>query len=132
VIPDRIIEQGTLTTDGARSAVEVRLPWYRALPGSCIAGAKLSIDGVEAPAESLRWQMNGRVFGFDQLVDETGEWWFPTDSVVLSGDLPVEPGDGEHEVDVDLKLFIPYIIIGDGETLHIEEHDHKTMKAVQA
>ena len=39
MIPDRIIEQGTLTTDGARTAVEVRLPWYRALPGSCIAGA---------------------------------------------------------------------------------------------
>ena len=132
MIPDRIIEQGTLTTTGARSAVEVRLPWYRALPGSCIAGAKLRIDGVEAPTESLRWQMNGREFGFDELVDETGEWWFPTDSAVLSGDLPVETGDAEHEVDVDLKLYIPYIIIGDGETLHIEEHDRKTMKAVQA
>ena len=132
MIPDRIIEQGTLTTTGARSAVEVRLPWYRALPGSCIAGAKLRIDGVEAPTESLRWQMNGREFGFDELVDETGEWWFPTDSAVLSGDLPVEAGDAEHEVDVDLKLYIPYIIIGDGETLHIEEHDRKTMKAVQA
>ena len=132
MIPDRIIEQGTLTTTGARSAVEVRLPWYRALPGSCIAGAKLRIDGVEAPVESLRWQMNGREFGFDELVDETGEWWFPTDSAVLSGDLPVEADDAEHQVDVDLKLYIPYIIIGDGETLHIEEHDRKTMKAVQA
>jgi hypothetical protein len=50
---------------------------------------------------------------------------------VLVGDLPLEPGDAEHQVDVDLKLFIPYIIIGDGETLHIEEHDRKTMKAGQ-
>ena len=93
MIPDRIIEQGTLTTDGPRTAVEVRLPWYRALPGSCIAGAKLTVDGVEAPTESLRWSMNGREFGFDELVDETGEWWFPTDSAVLSGELPVAPGD---------------------------------------
>jgi len=45
VIPDRIIEQGTLTTDGTRAAVEVRLPWYRALPASCIAGATLTVDG---------------------------------------------------------------------------------------
>ena len=67
MIPDRIIEQGTLTTHGARTAVEVRLPWYRALPGSCIAGAKLTVDGVEAPAESLRWNMNGREFSFDEL-----------------------------------------------------------------
>lgn len=126
MIPDRIIEQGTLTTSGARAAVEVRLPWYRALPGSCIAGAKLSVDGVEAPTESLRWGMNGREFRFDELVDETGEWWFPTDSAVLSGDLEVA-SDAEHEVRVDLTLYIPYIIISDTETLHIEEHDVKTM-----
>jgi hypothetical protein len=131
VIPDRIIEQGTLTTHGARTAVEVRLPWYRALPGSCIAGAKLSIDGVEAPSDSLRWSMNGRVFSFDELVDETGEWWFPTDSAVLSGEIPLD-ADAEHEVRVDLTLYIPYIIISDTETLHIEEHNVKTMKAVAA
>jgi hypothetical protein len=132
VIPDRIIEPDTLTTDGHRAAVEVRIPWYRALPGSCIAGAVLRIDGVPAAEESLRWTMNGRTFTFDELVDETGEWWFPTDSAVLSGDVPVEAGDAQHEVDVDLQLYIPYIIIGDGETLHIEEHDTKTMKAVAA
>lgn len=131
MIPDRIIEQGTLTTRGTRAAVEVRLPWYRALPGSCIAGAKLTIDGVEAPADSLRWAMNGREFGFDELVDETGEWWFPVDSAVLSGEVPVS-GEGEHDVRVDLTLYIPYIIISDSETLHIEEHDTKKMKAVAA
>ena len=132
MIPDRIIEQGTLTTDGRRVEVEVRLPWYRALPGSCIAGAGLRVDGIPAADESLRWTMNGRTFTFDELVDETGEWWFPTDSAVLSGDVPVEAGDTEHEVDVDLKLYIPYIVIGENEVLHIEEHDRKTMKAVAA
>lgn len=131
MIPDRIIEQGTLVADGTRVSVEVRLPWYRALPGSCIAGAALSVDGVEAPADSLRWRMNGREFRFDELVDETGEWWFPVDSAVLSGALPVAAG-GEHEVRVDLTLYIPYIIISDSETLHIEEHDTKTMTARQA
>ena len=49
MIPDRIIEQGTLTTTGDRASVEVRIPWYRALPGSCIAGATLTIDGIAAP-----------------------------------------------------------------------------------
>jgi hypothetical protein len=132
MIPDRIIEPNTLTTDGRRAEVEVRIPWYRALPGSCIAGAVLSIDGVPAVEDSLRWTMNGRTFRFDELVDETGEWWFPTDSAVLSGEVPVEAGDAEHRVDVDLKLYIPYIVIGENEVLHIEEHDSKTMKAVAA
>lgn len=130
MIPDRIIEQGTLKTDGSRVSVEVRIPWYRALPASCIAGAGLTIDGVAAPAESLRWQLNGRTFTFAEMVDNTEEWWFPLDSAVLSGDLSIDP-DIEHEVSVDLTLYIPYIIISDTETLHIEEHDTKTMTARQ-
>nr|WP_274636089.1 DUF6379 domain-containing protein [Microbacterium bovistercoris] len=131
MIPDRIIEQGTLSTDGARVAVEVRIPWYRALPASCIAGATLAVDGVAAPAESLRWQMNGRTFTFAEMVDDTDEWWFPVDSAVLSADLPVVP-DVEHRVDVGLTVYIPYIVIGADEVLHIEEHDSKTMTARRA
>lgn len=131
MIPDRIIEQGTLKTDGARATVEVRIPWYRALPGSCIAGAGLKIDGVAADPDSLRWTMNGREFTFAELSTNTDEWWFPLDSAVLSGDVAVA-ADAEHEVEVDLTLFIPYIVISDSEVLHIEEHDKKTMKAVAA
>ncbi len=130
MIADRIIEQGTLTAEGGRAAIEVRIPWYRALPGSCIAGAALTVDGVSAPENSLRWTMNDRTFSFQELVDETGEWWFPLDSAVLSGDLPVSENRTEHEVRVDLKLYIPYIITDHG-VLHIEEYDTKTMKVAQ-
>jgi hypothetical protein len=131
VIPDRIIEQGTLTTDGSRVAVEVRVPWYRALPGSCIAGASLRIDGTAASADSLRWEMNGKKFTFDELSTTVDDWWFPLDSAVLSGDIPLADDSSEHQVDVDLVLYIPYIVTDHG-VLHIEEHDSKTMKAVQA
>ena len=129
MIPDRIIEQGTLSVRDGRAAVDVRLPWYRALPASCISAAKLTIDGAEAPAESLRWQMNGEEFTFAEMKDNTAQWWFPTDSAVLSGDLAVDAG--EHEVRVDLELYIPYIIIADDQVLHIEEHDMKTMSVRQ-
>ena len=129
MIPDRIIEQGTLSVRDGRAAVEVRLPWYRALPASCISAAKLTIDGAEAPAESLRWQMNGAEFTFAEMKTNTEQWWFPTDSAVLSGDLEVDAG--EHEVRVDLELYIPYIIIADDQVLHIEEHDTKTMTVRQ-
>ncbi len=132
MIPDRIIEQNTLTTAGTRAAVEVRLPWYRALPASCIGQAGLSIDGTAAAKDTLRWQMNGKTFTFEELTTNTDEWWFPTDPVVLSGDIDVPAKDVEHTVDVDLVLYIPYIIMDGDETLHIEEHDTKTMKAVAA
>ncbi len=130
MIPDRIIEQGTLRTDGSRATVEVRLPWYRALPGSCISEVGFAIDGVPAAPDSLRWSMNGREFRIEELAGETDEWWFPTDSVVVSADLPVADDDREHRVDVDLKLYIPYIVTDHG-VLRIEEHDTKTMKAGQ-
>ena len=104
-----MIEPGTLATDGQRVSIEVRIPWYRALPGSCIAGAGLTVDGVEAPAASLRWTMNGRTFTFEELVDETGEWWFPVDSALLSGDLDLAPDRQEHTVEVDLKGQVSWI-----------------------
>lgn len=128
MIPDRIIEAGTLTTDGERATVEVRLPWYRALPGSCISEVAFAVDGVTAAPESLRWTMNGRTFHLQDLKDEVEEWWFPADSVVVEGDVHVAPGDQDHRVDVELKLFIPYIVTDHG-VLRIEEHDTKTMPA---
>jgi hypothetical protein len=128
MIPDRIIEQGTLSTDGTRTTVEVRLPWYRAIPGSCISEASLTVDGVRAADDSVRWTMNGRTYALPELVDQVEEWWFPTDSVELSGDIPVADPDADHTVDVELKLYIPYIVTDHG-VLRIEEHDTKTMKA---
>ena len=126
MIPDRIVEQGTLRTDGRRSSVEVRIPWYRALPASCIADAALRIDGQAPPRDSLRWSMNGREYRLDQLAGAVDEWWFTTDSAVLSGDLSLA-GDGEHDVEVDLHLFIPYIVTAHGVLL-IEEHGRRAME----
>ncbi|MET3566933.1 hypothetical protein ABIC47_002424 [Leifsonia sp. 563] len=132
MIPDRIIEQGTLKTQGARAAVEVRIPWYRALPASCISDVSLAVDGIPAPADSIRWEMNGKTFRLPDLADDTEEWWFPLDSAVVSGDIPVDEPGAEHTVEVELKLYIPYIIIDNDQVLRIEEHDSKTMKAVAA
>ncbi|WP_432512109.1 C-glycoside deglycosidase beta subunit domain-containing protein [Kineococcus sp. SYSU DK001] len=133
MIPDRLIEAGTLRRDGERVSVEVRLPWYRALPASCIGGAVLRVDGTEVPPESLRWEMNGRRSTFAELVPRVDDWWFPADSAVLSGELTLD-GDpsAEHVVEVDLSLYIPYIVISESQVLRIEEHDRKSMTAVPA
>jgi hypothetical protein len=72
--------------------------------------------------------MNGRTFRLDELTDEVDEWWFPADSVLVEGDVNVAAGEQEHRVDVELKLFIPYIVTAHG-VLRIEEHDTKTMPA---
>ena len=129
MIPDRIIEDGTLRTAGGKTSVEVRIPWYRALPASCIADVGLTVDGAAAPKETLRWTMNGREFRLDELPERTDEWWFPTDSAVVSADLPLN-AEREHDVEVELSLYIPYIVTDHGVLL-IEEHGRRTMTAVQ-
>jgi hypothetical protein len=126
MIPDRLVEEGTLRSDGRRSSVEVRLPWYRALPASCVADVELRIDGQAAPKDSVRWRMNGRDFRLDELEAQVDEWWFTTDSAVVSGDLTVSDEHQLHDVEVDLHLYIPYIVTVHGVLL-IEEHACKTM-----
>ena len=129
MIADRLIEQGTLRTDGTRVRVEVRMPWYRALPASSIAGADLVVDGVAADPSTLRWTMNGRTWRFEELPPRIDDWWFIQDPAVLEGELAVAPG--EHEVEVGLRLYIPYIVTDHG-VLMIDEHGTRTMEAVSA
>lgn len=131
MIPDRIIEQGTLTLQDGRASVEVRLPWYRSLPAASISEVEFSIDGVAAPADSIRWTMNGATYRLEELEGVIDQWWFPTDSAVVSGDIAVDDPSAKHDVRVALKLYIPYIVTDHG-VLRIEEHNTKTMKAVAA
>jgi hypothetical protein len=51
-----------------------------------------------------------------------------TDSLTVTGDLDVSP-DGEHDVAVDLKLYIPYIVTDHG-VLMIDEAREERMTGV--
>lgn len=132
MIPDRIIEPGTLTLQNGRVSVEVRMPWYRALPASCIAELRLSVDGHSAPVETLRCVLNGAAYRPEELLDRPDDWWFPVDSLVLSGDIDALVASDSHRVEVAVSLYIPYIILDGDETLRIAERDTKIMKATTA
>ena len=127
VISDRLIEEGSLVVDGGRASVEVRIPWYRAVPASCIADVSFAVDGRTASAESVRVELNGTERRLDEFAALTDEQWFPTDALTVSGDLGVEPGT-EHLVSVELKLFIPYIVTAHG-VLMIDERKELRMTA---
>ena len=64
VIPDRIIEDGTLRTDGERTSVEVRIPWYRALPLPSLAKVDLTVDGERIDPSSLHVTVNGHRYAY--------------------------------------------------------------------
>ena len=127
MISDRLIEGESLVVGGGRASVEVRIPWYRAVPASCIADVSFTVDGQASPASSVRVELNGVTRTLDEFPALTDEQWFPTDSLVVSGDIPVEPGS-TCDVAVRLKLFIPYIVTAHG-VLMIDERQEMRMTA---
>ncbi|GCD89965.1 DUF6379 domain-containing protein [Nocardioides sp. LS1] len=119
MINDRLIDPDSLVIQPGRVSLDVRIPWYRAVPASCIHDVTVHVDGRPVPADSMRFELNGRerrLAEFPELVDES---WFTTDSLRVTGDLEVAPAD-DHDVLVNLKLYIPYIVTAHG-VLMIDE-----------
>jgi hypothetical protein len=119
VINDRLIDPDSLVLQPGKVTVGVRIPWYRAIPASCIHDVTVSVDGEPVPSESIVCELNGRprrLEEFPELVDES---WFTTDPLTVSGDLDLESAE-THDVHVNLKLFIPYIVTAHG-VLMIDE-----------
>lgn len=122
-----MIERGTLVLDGDRVRISLRMPWYRALPFSSVAGVTWTIDGAPVPDESLSWSCDGTTLPLAELAERHDLWWYVLDSAVVEGAAPESLSvDGEHVVELALGLYIPYITTDHG-VLRLEEHDAKSM-----
>ena len=126
MMPEQIIEPGSLTVHGDRVGLSVRMPWYRALPLSSVADIVWTVDGRPVPRASITWTTDDRTYSLDELRDRHDRWWYVLDSAVLEGALSGLDDGAEHEVAVTLALYIPYITTDFG-VLKIEEKDCKTM-----
>lgn len=130
MLPQRIIEAGTLVSQGHRVSITVRIPWYRALPLSSITDVAFAIDGVDVPRDSITWTVDGATYRLDDLPACHDEWWFVLDSAVIEGDLPEIRQADEHDVHVFIGLYIPYLPAGD-QILKIGEQDRKRMPLIE-
>jgi hypothetical protein len=133
---DLIIEKGSLRLDGNLLSVGVRMPWYRALPLSSVCDLVLDINGMAIDKSSTRWLINGTNYREEELPPLYKEWWFVTDTAVLSGTLTDEQVaaldlSAEQEIHVGLGIYIPYIDAGAG-TLLVHEGNRTTMKIEKA
>jgi hypothetical protein len=126
MMPELIIEHGTLTSHGERIGLSIRMPWYRALPLSSVADVQWTVDGKRVPQETITWTVDGLTWRLDELPPRHDEWWYVLDSARIEGDRPDLENRDEHEVRVTLALYIPYITTDLG-VLKIEEKDTKTM-----
>ena len=101
------------TDDGI--AVSVQLPWYRSLWLSAVDDVAASVNGVQVPKESLRFELQGRSYRIDELPQQSETLWFVADrpDVVIS--LDQAPASGEKlTVEVVLTMRLLYMQIMPG------------------
>jgi Domain of unknown function (DUF6379) len=89
--------------------IDVRLPWYRSMPLSVVEVAALSVDGKPVPLQGVRFEINARSFGLDELAAQIGEFWFVLDRAVLRIPGAALASGSEHRVELQLNLYPPYI-----------------------
>lgn len=110
VLTDRVIEEGSLRIDGAGLSFDIRIPWYRSLPLSCVEGLEVTVDGCPTSPDDLRIRFGDTTYALDELPPLYDSWWQVTDPARVS----VPHGDGldagPHEIDVTLSIRIPYIV----------------------
>ena len=95
------------TANGAE--IDIRLPWYRSLPISVVEIGSLTVDDRDVPPTDIRFEVNGKSFALQDLPTQSGEVWFVLDSAVLR--LPrtrLQPGT-DHDVELQLNLYPPYV-----------------------
>jgi hypothetical protein len=103
------LRDDALTTTPTGVAVRIGLPWIRSLPLACVREPVLTIDG--RAVAHLRVRVGDRSVDASALIEET-TWWFAQDRLVLEAERELAPG--RHDVVVDFRLLIPYLMAGPG------------------
>jgi hypothetical protein len=124
-----VVRDDALSATGEGYALEIHSHWYRSLPLTSLAVVELTLDGEPVDASELTVEANGKTFDFDDLGELYDEWWFVTDAVTLQIPRADAASGGEHRVELDLGLSIPYLIVGPGEgqPLLASSHTDKTI-----
>ena len=100
--------------DGRKTGYQfdIRLSYYRGHFLSVIDEFGVKVDGVEVPAERIKFCINGKAFSSVEFGNCCTEFWQviepATIRVFCPGGLPA----GEHLIDVTLMFRSPYMPIG--------------------
>ena len=96
-------------------AVGVQLPWYRSLWLSAVDGVAASVNGVEMPKDSLRFELQGKSYRIEELPEQSETLWFVADKPEVVIDLGRTPEPGEKlTVEVVLTMRLLYMQIAPG------------------
>lgn len=128
MFPERLIEKETLRPTANGFSCGLRLPWYRALPLSCIENVEVSVDGERVERDDIGLQLDDiGPLRLSELAALTDTWWYVLDSARLTVDSAAATEAGDHEIAVEMGLYIPYLPVAgtplvtrDRSTAHLE------------
>jgi hypothetical protein len=90
--------------DGVR--LQVRLPFYRSLPLSCIEGLELSVDGEAMEDIALVVGDERRDLAVLPSLNDT--WWFVLDVLELEARMPEQVEPGSHRIALTIRFRVPH------------------------
>lgn len=96
---------------------DIRLSYYRGLFLSCIETFELKVDNEIINTTDITFSVNGKIFPVSFLKECAGEFWGLTTPATIKVFKAGGIENGEHLIDLNLMLRIPYMPIPVGETL---------------
>ncbi len=130
MLTDQVIRDGSLQATETGFRFDLRLPWYRALPLSCLEGLEVTLDGDAARSEDLGIEVDGRTYAVSDLAPLHDRSWYVTDAAQVTVPRSKLAFRQEHELDVTIHVRIPYIVES-GVPLVMRERCVKSMPMIR-
>jgi hypothetical protein len=104
-----LISDDGVRANGADLSIEIRLPWYRALPLSTVEIASIRVNGTDFSPDLVQLELNGKTINAAQFADLTNEWWYVLDGGKLHVATPDIKSGQELSIDLTVNLYPPYM-----------------------
>jgi hypothetical protein len=106
---NRVISDNGLMVTEEGIDIDIRVPWYRALPLSTVGVTEIELDGKRVDLTTVGFEVNGKSFRLNELAAHAEEWWYVLDSAYLHVPGVNVVQETEHEVKVTVSIRPPYI-----------------------
>ncbi|WP_429947304.1 C-glycoside deglycosidase beta subunit domain-containing protein [Enterococcus sp. DIV1297f] len=104
--------------------VQLRIPYYRGLPMSCVEVIDLTIDGEKVAVKDMIITVKGESFTFDELATAINHRWEMIETITVFVKKPGGLAAGEHTIHAFVSLrisYLPFNNVGDDKkTLQLE------------
>ncbi|EOH88382.1 C-glycoside deglycosidase beta subunit domain-containing protein [Enterococcus pallens] len=104
--------------------VQLRIPYYRGLPMSCVEVIDLTVDGEEVANEDMAITVKGETFTFAELPTAINHRWEMIETITVFVKKPGGLAEGEHKVHAFVSLrisYLPFNNVGDDEKVLVLE-----------